>query len=273
MLLQAQPALLTRPLKSPWRCTTITRGAYHIACRKDARAMAPLILASRCDLCKDNPLPLDPPPQHGGRLLIDLTGQRFGRLIVQHLFKRKGGMAQWCCLCDCHTGTLVWGKKLRSGLTRSCQCFRRDAGRINSTTHGFSHLREHRIWYHMLARCTNPQHTHYQYYGGRGITICARWLLCFENFFADMGTAPSSLHTIERKDNNGHYSPENCVWATRQEQMNNRRVNVVLSLQEHTMTLKQWSVYLGITYETLRGRLSRGWSVERTLLTPVMHRA
>lgn len=148
----------------------------------------------------------------------DITGQRFGRLIVLSLYRRgsSGVHSRWLCLCDCGQTRVASGSSLKRGRTTSCGC-----GRI---THGSWGSPTYRSWHMMLQRCTNPRNTHYAYYGGRGITVCERWLK-FENFLADMGERPLGT-SIDRIDVDGNYEPGNCRWATPKQQMNNRRRSV-----------------------------------------------
>jgi lambda repressor-like predicted transcriptional regulator len=134
---------------------------------------------------------------------------------------------------------------------------------------------EVRTWDNMKSRCYRPTHATYKYYGGRGVRVCDRWLTG-ENgksglrcFLDDMGPRPSSDHSIDRKDSNKDYSPDNCQWATRVEQQNNRSNNVVLVFQDKPLTVAQWSRETGISSRTLRSRLARGWSVEMTLTLPL----
>ena len=125
-----------------------------------------------------------------------------------------------------------------------------------------------RIWTEMRSRCNNPRRKRYKDYGGRGITVCDRWQV-FENFFADMGHPPTSKHSLDRKDNNKGYSPDNCRWATQTEQANNTRKNVRITFQGKTLTMKEWARELHVNYWSLRGRLRNyKWSVERAFTTP-----
>ena len=117
----------------------------------------------------------------------------------------------------------------------------------------------------MVQRCTNPRSPGYKNWGGRGITICTRWRASFAAFLADMGPRPSPKHAIDRKDNNGPYSPENCRWVTRPVQNRNRRVTVMYTWRGRTMTLAEWAQLLGVRYGTLQVRRHRGWSIDRIL--------
>jgi hypothetical protein len=122
---------------------------------------------------------------------------------------------------------------------------------------------EYTIWRAMKSRCSNPATINYSDYGGRGIAVCDRWRDDFAAFLADMGPRPSPDHSIDRRDNSGPYSPDNCRWSTSTEQSNNRRVNRMLSHQGRTQTLAQWSRELGLSRVTLADRLDAGWPVEK----------
>jgi hypothetical protein len=115
----------------------------------------------------------------------------------------------------------------------------------------------------MISRCTNPKFPGYKNYGGRGITVCERWRQ-YEHFLADMGERPHGM-TIERKDNDGNYEPDNCRWATRLEQANNKRTNVFIEFDGKRMTRSQWERELGLGSTTLRNRLRNGKSIEEAM--------
>ena len=157
-----------------------------------------------------------------------LHGQRFGRLIVEdHVGKTNKGHSLWRCLCMCGQHITVQRTALLWGFSKSCGCLRREATRNRFTTHGQTGTFEHRVWKEMRKRCFNPKSSIWKYYGGRGISICARWS-SFENFLADMGISPSLTHSIDRINPNGNYEPTNCRWATKKEQANNRRNSLIL---------------------------------------------
>jgi hypothetical protein len=127
---------------------------------------------------------------------------------------------------------------------------------------------EYVVWMKMFDRCRNPRVHNYHRYGGRGITVCERWSN-YPAFLEDMGRRPSNLHRIERINNDGHYTPENCRWATRSEQARNRRSNHRLTFNGRTLTMIEWSEELGLPLFTLCRRIYQGWSVERALTEPI----
>ena len=161
-----------------------------------------------------------------GKVTIDLTGQKFGRLIVlkrasNKLMPSGQQRIRWRCLCECGKIVTVGGQNIKSGETKSCGCWNRD----RLFKHGQSLTPEHAAWSGMKARCLNPKNSAYNYYGGRGITVCGRWQdkNGYLNFIADMGLRPTSQHSLDRINVNGNYEPTNCRWATKEQQMENRR--------------------------------------------------
>ena len=153
--------------------------------------------------------------------LINLTGKKFGRLIVIEKSSIKKGKAKWVCLCVCGKQIIAYSTNLLRKNTKSCGCLRKEKTQKLKIKHGLSSQAAYPSWCDMKQRCNNPEHNAYKYYGGRGITVCDRWLE-FENFFEDMGERPKEL-TLERKNNELGYFKENCCWATRAEQIHNSR--------------------------------------------------
>ena len=199
---------------------------------------------------------------------IDLAGMRFGKLTVvgpSHRERKSSGESRllWACKCDCGAVTAVFGEYLRSGDTTSCGCvYRESIGNIRRT-HGLSGTPTYNVWQHMHRRCRDQAD---KYYGGRGIKVCERWST-FEAFFSDMGEKPDGL-SIERIDVNGHYTPENCRWATHPEQCSNRRSNFLLTMNGRTQHITAWAREIGIGAATLRERIARGWTIEEALTSP-----
>lgn len=203
--------------------------------------------------------------------LIDLTGSRFSQLtVLSRAPSGKRREARWLCLCSCGHQTTVASEKLRTGKTKSCGCYGRRLGGERLRTHGMTRTPEFRIWQHIRERCSNPNTKSFKDYGARGITVCDEWRNSFLQFYADMGQRPSSAHSIERKNNDGPYSKENCEWATCLEQNNNTRDNFFITFHDRTQTLAQWAREIGIKSATLRARLVVfKWPTERAFSTPV----
>ena len=195
---------------------------------------------------------------------LDLTGQRFGRLVAEEVVGRRHRERLWRCRCDCGSEKTVVAGGLRSGRTQSCGCMSAELASNRLITHGMNRTPLYRRWCLMISRVANPNIRQWADYGGRGITVCDRWRE-FENFAKDMGSTFSPELQLDRIDNDGPYSPENCRWATRTEQARNKRNNRRIEVNGVTLTLVEWSERLGIDQDNISNRLRRGWKVERAL--------
>ncbi|MBP1971581.1 hypothetical protein J2Z83_003732 [Virgibacillus natechei] len=159
---------------------------------------------------------------------IDLAGEKFNRLTVVSFVGEEGTHRLWRCKCECGNERTIREYAFKNGRTKSCGCYNRQRSSEYNTKHGQSYKNkkftpEYQAWANMVKRCTNHNATGYEYWGGRGITICDRWEL-FENFFADMGSKPTENHSLDRIDNEKDYSPDNCKWSDKTEQVINRRI-------------------------------------------------
>jgi len=195
--------------------------------------------------------------------IVDRTGQRFGRLVVVKLAAPRihpnGQKAtRWLCHCDCGQETVAAAGNLTAGHTQSCGCLAREVNRAARLTHGRSNTPEYRIWRGMLNRGRNPKVASYALYGGRGVAVVERWH-SFSAFLADMGTRPTPRHSLDRIDNDRDYSPENCRWATPEQQARNTRRNTWVTFQGERMTLADAAERSGITQSVVTARRKRGW--------------
>ena len=178
------------------------------------------------------------------------VGEVFGRLTV--LKYVVGPPSGWLCSCSCGGSRVVSPTRLRTGHTKSCGC-RFIEG---VSTHGLSKSKTYKTWQQMVQRCTNEKATGYENYGGRGITICERWMK-FENFLADMGERPEGK-SLDRRTNDGNYEPGNCRWATPKEQQINRRVRVMVKVDGQVMRVRDACLLLGVHSGTIHKRIKRG---------------
>lgn len=191
----------------------------------------------------------------------DLTGKTFGMLTVIELAERSNsGEIRWKCRCQCGNFTIVQRGNLQSNIHKCCkQCRPRQT-------------REHHLlrqtWNSMIRRCGNPKDASYYRYGGRGISVCQRWIDSFDNFKEDIGPRPSERHSIDRIDNDGPYEKSNCRWATPKQQSRNGRHNRILTIDGVSRIITEWAEQSVVSYETIRRRLKSGWDPKLAIEAP-----
>lgn len=196
----------------------------------------------------------------------DLSGNRYGRIeVIGPVI--DGNRTNWLCGCDCGKLFVCGGPSLYSKRKFSCGCYRREsaaAGIVErSTTHDMSHSPEYKTYRSMLSRCGVAK-------AYLDVEVCDRWRGegGFEAFYADMGNRPSAEHSLDRIDPRGHYCPENCRWATREQQANNRRNTLRITALGKTLTVTEWAKETGLSGNCLRSRLYAGWSPEEIVTLP-----
>lgn len=209
-----------------------------------------------------------------GRKIIYSTGQKIGSVTYVKELDRIDGNRRHLFLCYCGKQFSSNINSVKKGDCTSCGCYHAEVMKKISRTHGHTakgeESSEYSIWTNMLTRCRNKNNEAYPDYGGRGVRVCPQWEKSFETFFADMGNRPSLLHTLDRfPDKNGDYEPSNCRWATKKEQSNNRRNNVIITYRGESKTMKEWCEVLGINYKMVHKRIQYfGWQVKSALETP-----
>lgn len=208
---------------------------------------------------------------------LELLNKKFNRLQVVSKASPLNGSVMWNCLCDCGNSIVARGANLVNNTTKSCGCLKNEmlakageSSRYQKTLDVYRQgkiIPSYYIWHSMMTRCYEPKYKKFHDYGGRGITVCDRWHE-YKNFLADMGEPPEGL-TIERTDNNGNYSPENCKWATDTEQGRNKRNNRLLTYKGETKCVTAWAEELDVNPKTLYTRVYLGWTDEQVLGTPL----
>lgn len=196
----------------------------------------------------------------------DIEGNRFGRLIaIKYAGKDSRKSSMWNCLCDCGTSKIISSNKLIKGNTKSCGCLHKEVASGLLATHRKTRTAEYVAWVGIKGRCLNTENKNYSNYGGRGIGIDDRWAESFENFLDDMGNKPTPSHSIDRIDNDGNYSLENCRWATKKVQARNRRITRTIEYNGESKSLAEWAEVTGIHRATIASRISAGWTTGRAL--------
>lgn len=201
----------------------------------------------------------------------DISGQKFGRLMVVERVGTIRGQAAWRCECDCGNTTIVPSHDLKRGSTKSCGCYAAELSRQRLETHGLTKTRIFRTWTSMISRCSNDRcFQAFSSYGGRGISVCDEWKNDFVKFYEwSINNGYSENLTIDRIDNDGNYEPSNCRWASHKVQANNRRITRHLTLMGETKSISEWAELYGIKYNTIWCRLQDGWNDEKAVTAKV----
>lgn len=207
-------------------------------------------------------------------------GKKFGKLTSIRILPptKISRQSKILCVCECGTFATADPQALKSGRKVDCGCDYSKNMRNNAVKHGLSHRPEHMVWSRMLARCNNPNDCNFEYYGGKGIRVCERWL-SFENFFADMGERPKgvgvngrAVWSIERKNVLGDYEPGNCHWATTKEQNNNKTNTRLYTVEGVTQSLRAQADRFRISVPAVEARINRGWAEEDAFTVPPLPR-
>ena len=197
---------------------------------------------------------------------IDVLGQRFGKLVVVGEAPPLNRHRRVRCLCDCGSYAVSRPDSLRKGKTSSCGCNQAEHARrlgYANKKHGKSFTPIHSKWVNIHQRCENTRDPQYPDYGGRGIFVCERWK-SFDNFYRDLGDPPPGM-SLDRINNDGPYSPENCRWATPSMQNSNKRPSRKRDTKIFGVDRRVWAKALGLRSATVHFRMRRGWSAERAL--------
>lgn len=218
---------------------------------------------------------------------VDLRGSPpFERLsVIAYAGQTKNHTSLWLCRCSCGNMCLANSRSLKIGSIRSCGCILKEMASKLSYKHGHAskgmNTPEYKTWSWMISRCENPNATHYEYYGGRGIRICKGWRDDYVKFFTDMGYRPSDRHSIDRLHNEGNYScghcdecvanswPANCKWSTDEEQQRNTRRSRLVEYKGRMLSVSQLSKLpeCSVNFYTIKSRIADGWPVEEAVIT------
>lgn len=194
----------------------------------------------------------------------DFSGKTFGRLTV--LKRSASNNEKLVCKCSCGVTKEIWQKHVVYGKTASCGCLLSETASARRT-HGMSETSTYKTWGQMKVRCTDKSNPNFKDYGGRGITICQRWM-SFENFLADMGERPAGMSIGRIKNSLGYYK-NNCRWETATQQACNRRTNATFTFNGETKCISEFSRQYNIPQGVLWYRLNAGWPIEKALTQPI----
>ena len=209
----------------------------------------------------------------------DISGRRYGRLVAVRQVSSDGERPTvWLFRCDCGAEKELASTNVIQGSTRSCGCLRREVSGETQLRHGTARrgkkTSEYATWHNIRSRCYSPKNRSYADYGGRGIRVCDRWLngdgklSGYECFLADMKEKPTPRHTVERIDNDGPYSPDNCVWGIRRAQSRNKRTTIRVVFRGRDVALIDLCDELGLRYRRVADRMRKGWPLESALFLP-----
>lgn len=196
-----------------------------------------------------------------------LDGNKYGRLTVIKTF-RENGRTKVECICECGNTKVILADNLKRGKIKSCGCYHDEAAKDNNITHNLRYTRIYNIFMGMKHRCFNKNNRAYSRYGGKGVTICDEWLNNFKAFYDwSISHGYDDTLSIDRIDSNGNYEPNNCRWANRKTQSQNRTNIKTYTYNGETHYLSEWAAILNIKKATLANRIKQGWSIEKAFST------
>ena len=219
------------------------------------------------------------------RKAIDMSGERYGKLVVLTQAGIQNKQMMWNCICDCGVRFVASGNSIRRGKTLSCGCVykqsRPEIARksIAKVKHGDSFERLYFVWNDIKSRCNNPNDISYKHYGARGIKVCEEWekdYTAFKSWAILNGynkNAKRGECSIDRIDVNGNYSPENCRWISSKEQCNNKTNTIFIEIGGIRKTTSEWAELTGLRRDLIYSRYKRGWKGEEIISKPDQHRA
>lgn len=209
---------------------------------------------------------------------IDITNNRYGKLVAIERSTNISGKTAWKCKCDCGNITYVSTSNLTCNRIRSCGCLKLEKLLERSTTHNQRHTYLYEVWKGIRQRCKNSKHSSYHNYGGRGIKVCEAWDKSFQAFYdwsyangySTENQKDEKLKlTIDRIDNNGNYEPSNCRWVDRKTQTRNMRTTRFITFNGQNKSVSEWCEIYGIKLQTFNTRIRNGWSIEEALTKPI----
>lgn len=196
----------------------------------------------------------------------DLSNQKFGKLTAIAPAGKQGKAILWRCVCECGNEKTVRGNNLTTGAVRSCGCMMKE----NNLKHGGSKTRLYRIWGGIIRRTEDCNRKEYADYGARGIRMCTEWRDDFAEFQRwSLENGYTDSLSIDRIDPDGNYCPENCRWSGKLQQENNKRVNLILTVNGESKTAAEWATISGIPAYQIRKRKRHGWSDEKAVFEPL----